>query len=152
MHRVDAEVARAHLADDRVEIGAVAIDEGARRMDRVADRLHVGLEQPAGVRVGDHHRGDVGAEARLQRFEVDAAGRVRRDVLDAVAGEGRRRGVGAVSALRHEDHLALVAPRLERRADAEQAAQLAVGAGLRAHRDADMPVSSSSQKASSSMT
>ena len=31
VHRVDAEVARANLADDRVEIGAVAIDEGARQ-------------------------------------------------------------------------------------------------------------------------
>jgi hypothetical protein len=63
VHRVDAEVAGADLADDGVEIGAVAIDEGAGGMDRVADRLHLGLEQPAGVGVGDHHRGDVGSQA-----------------------------------------------------------------------------------------
>jgi hypothetical protein len=32
VHGVDAKVAGAHLADDGVEIGAVAIDEAARRM------------------------------------------------------------------------------------------------------------------------
>ena len=77
-----------------------------------------------------------GPEPRLQRLEIDAAGRVRRDVLDAIAGEGGGRRVGAVRAFRDEDDLALVAARFERRADAEQAAQLAMRAGLRAHRDA----------------
>ena len=125
-----------HLADDRVEVGAVAIDESAGSMDGVADRLHVGLEQAAGVGIGDHHRRDVGAEAGLQRLQVDAAGGVGRDVLDAIAGEGRRRRVGAMGAFRHQHHLALVAARFERGANAQQAAQLAMGAGLRAHRDA----------------
>ena len=91
-------------------------------MDRVADRLHVGLEQTAGIGVGDHHRGDVRAEARLQRFEVDAAQRRRRDILDAIAGEGRGRRIGAVGAFGHEHDLALVAAGFERGADAEQAA------------------------------
>ena len=135
MHRVDAEVAGADLADDRVEIGAVAIDERARRMDGVADRLHVRLEQPAGVRIGDHHRRDVGPQPRLQRFEVDAASGVGRDILDAVAGKGGRRRVGAVSALGNQDDLAHVAPLFQRGADAEQPAQLTVRASLRAHRD-----------------
>src|SRR3546814_3321486 len=42
----------------------------ARGMDRVRNRLHLTLEQPAGVRVGDHHPRDVGAEARFQGFEI----------------------------------------------------------------------------------
>src|SRR3546814_9163355 len=47
-------VAGAHAANDRVEVRAVAIDIAAHGMDRVRDRLHVALEQAAGVGVGDH--------------------------------------------------------------------------------------------------
>src|SRR6185369_14283006 len=46
MHRIDAEVAGADLSDDRVEIRAVAIDERARSMNRVADRLISGSNRP----------------------------------------------------------------------------------------------------------
>ncbi len=136
VHRIDAEVAGPDLADDRVEIGAVAINQPAGRMHRLRDRDHVRLEQAAGVGVGDHHRRDVRPEPRLQGGEVDPAGRVRGDVLDPIAGERGGRRVGAVRALGHEHDLALVAARFERGADAEQAAQLAVGAGLGAHRHA----------------
>ncbi len=108
VHRVDAEVARAHPPDDRVEVGPVAIDEGPGGVDRVADRDHVGLEQPAGIGVGDHHRGDVGAEAGAHRGEVDPPARVGGDVLDRIAAEGRRRRVGAVRAFGDEDDLAAV--------------------------------------------
>ena len=78
----------ADAADDRVEIGAVAIDRppAAWTASEIVD--HLGLEQAAGIGVGDHHAGDVGAEPRLQRREIDPARRVGRDVLDAVAGEG----------------------------------------------------------------
>ena len=136
VHRIDPEVARADLADDRVEVRPVAIDEPARGVDRVGDRLHVALEQAAGVGVGDHHPRHVGAEARLERFEVDPAVGVRGNVLHPVAGEGGGRRIGAVRAFGHEDNLARVAPRLERGADAQDAAQLAVRARLGAHGDA----------------
>ena len=122
VHRIDAEVARADLANDRVEVRAVAIDERARGVHGVADRLHIRLEQAAGVRVGDHHRRNVGSETGLERFEIDPARRVRRDILDAVAGEGRGRRVGAVRALGHEYDLALVTARFERGTDAQQPA------------------------------
>ena len=56
VHGIDAEIARPHLADDGVEVGAVRIEEGARRMHRVGNRHHVALEQPAGVGVGQHDR------------------------------------------------------------------------------------------------
>jgi hypothetical protein len=65
VHGIDAKVAGTHLADDGVEIGAVAIDIAARRMDRVGDRLHVALEQAAGVGIGDHHPRDIRPEPRL---------------------------------------------------------------------------------------
>src|SRR3546814_12630688 len=65
-------VAGAHAANDRVEVRAVAIDIAAHGMDRVRDRLHVALEQAAGVGVGDHHPRGVGTKARLQRRQIDA--------------------------------------------------------------------------------
>jgi len=135
VHRIDAQVAGPHAADDRVEVGAVTVNESARGVDRVGDRLHVALEQAAGVGVGDHHPGDVWAEAGLERGEVHAAFRRRRDRLDRIAGKGRSRRVGAVRALGNEDRLAVaLAFRLERGADRQHAAQLAVCAGLGAHR------------------
>ena len=58
------------------------------------------------------------------------------NILDPEAGEGRGRGVGAVGAFGHQHHAARVAARLERRADAQQAAQFAMRARLGRHRDA----------------
>jgi hypothetical protein len=101
---------------------------------RVADRLHVRLEQPAGVRIGDHHRRDVGAQPRLQGVEVDPPGLVRRDILHAIARERRRCRIRAVSALGDQHHLARIAAGVERRANAQQPAQLAVRARFGAHR------------------
>src|SRR5258706_2242737 len=66
-----SDVCSSDLSQHLRPVGAVAIDKGARGMDRVADRFHVGLEQAAGVGIGDHHRGDIEPEPRFQRFEVD---------------------------------------------------------------------------------
>jgi hypothetical protein len=63
VHGVDAEVAGAHPADDGVEVGAVAVEVGARRVGQPADLEDVALEQAAGVGVGDHDRRDVGRRA-----------------------------------------------------------------------------------------
>ena len=79
VHRVDAEVGRPDPADDGVEVGAVAVEEGAGRMDGLGDLDDVALEQAAGVRVGQHDRGDIVAELGLQRVQIDPAGGVRRD-------------------------------------------------------------------------
>ena len=136
VHRIDAEIARTHAPDDRVEIGAVAIDEPARRMHRVRDHAHVALEQAASVGVGDHHARHVGAESRDQLLGIDAAVGGRGYVLDAIARERRGRRIGAVRALGDEDDFPVpLATRFERRADREHAAQLAMRARLRAHRD-----------------
>src|SRR3546814_15146114 len=44
VHRIDAEVAGAHAADDRVEVRALAIHRAAPGMERVRTRLHLALE------------------------------------------------------------------------------------------------------------
>ena len=111
VHGVDAEVGGADPADDGVEVGAVAVEEGAGRVDGVGDLDDVALEQPAGVGVGQHDRGDVVAQLRLQRVQIDAAGGVGRDgVHGEAAGRGRRR-VGAVGGFRHQDAAAVAGAR-----------------------------------------
>ena len=59
VHGVDAEVARLHLADDGVEVGAVGVEERAGRVNGSGDRDDVALEEAAGIGVGEHERGDV---------------------------------------------------------------------------------------------
>ena len=60
----------------------------------------------------------------------------RGNILDLIAGEGGGGGIGAVRAFGHEHDLARIAARLERGADAQDAAQFAMRAGLGRHRHA----------------
>ncbi len=137
VHGVDAEVAGAHLADDGVEVRAVGIEERAGLVDRVGDRDDVALEQAAGVRVGEHQRGDLVREQRLDDLRIDGAVLAGGHVDHLEAEERGGRGIGAVRGERHEHLAALagVAARFERGADRHHAAEFAVRAGLRAHRD-----------------
>ncbi len=135
VHRIDAEVARAHLADDRVEVRTVAIDIAAHGVDRIGDFAEVLFEQAAGVGVGDHHRRDIRPEAGLECRHIDPAFRRRGDILDAVVSEGGGGGVGAVGAFRHQHHFARIAAGFVRRADREDPAKLTMRAGLGAHGD-----------------
>ena len=59
MHDVDAGVAGAHLAEQRVEVGAVHVDEAAGFVDDVGDLAELLLEEAERRRVGDHDRRDV---------------------------------------------------------------------------------------------
>ncbi len=73
VHGIDAEVAGADLADDGVEVGAIAIEVGAGLVDSVRDSTNVRLEQAAGVGVGEHDRGDVRAKRLAHGFDSDRA-------------------------------------------------------------------------------
>ena len=135
VHRIDAEIARPHLADDGVEVRAVGVEIGARRVHRVGDRHDVALEQPAGVRIGQHDGGDVLREALLHLLRIDRAVRPRRHRFDPIAEQRRGRRIGAVRGIRHQHDRARLAARRERRLDRHHAAQLAMRARLRRHRD-----------------
>ncbi len=150
VHRIDAKVAGTDLADDRVEVGAVAIDEAAGGMNRVADRPSSrGSNRPQVLGLVIITAATSGPKRAFSASRSTRPAVVRGDILDAIAAEGSSRRVGAMRALGHKHHLARVAPRLERGTDAEQAAQLAMCAGLGAHRDAvhagqrDQPLASS---------
>jgi hypothetical protein len=134
VHGVDAEIGRTDAADDRVEIGAVAIEIGADRVHRFGDRDDVVFEKTAGVRIGQHEGGDVGVECRLQRIEINAAASIGGDRLDGIAAGGRRRRIGAMRRFGNQDTMARLAPGVERGMDRQQAAKLAMSAGGRAHR------------------
>ena len=134
MQRVDAKIGRPHPADDRVEIGAVAIKERAGCVDGGGDLQDLVLEEAARVRVGQHQRGDIGAKAGLQRSEVDSPARIGGDVVDRIAADRRGRRVGAVRRFRHQDAPAGIASRGQRGADRHHAAQLAMRARRRRQR------------------
>ncbi len=101
-------------------------------MQRGGDFRDVRLEQAAGVRVRQHHRGDVRPELLAHR--VHRNGPIRAS-LDAAHREAELSGGRRVRAMRRfgDEHLAprrALAARLDRRADRDHAAQLAMRAGL----------------------
>jgi len=79
MHRIDAEIARARLAHDRVEIRPIAIKIGPGLMDHGGNFDHILLKQPACVRIGKHDRGDVWPELALNLNRIDCAVGARRN-------------------------------------------------------------------------
>ena len=132
VHGVGAEVAGPRLARDGVEVRAVAIEIGAGLVQRGGDLHHIALEQPAGVRVGEHHGGDVRPELLAHGLNADGS------VLAGGHGahrEAEQSGgcrVGAVGRVRNEHDAPRIglAARFERRADRDHAAKLAMRAGL----------------------
>ena len=113
VHDVEAHVARPAPAEDRVEVGAVVVDERADVVDHAGDLLDPFLEQAERVRVREHQAGDLIVEQAGERLHVDEpalvgghahrlepgeadAGRVRavRGVGDQHLGARRRRDPG----------------------------------------------------------
>src|SRR5690606_14835558 len=108
VHGVDAQVARAHPANDGVEVGAVAIKIGARLVGQAADLQYVALEQAAGVRVGDHDGRHVRTQLGGQVSHVDATVVGLGDLDHRIADEGGGGRVGAVGRGRDQDLAALL--------------------------------------------
>ena len=137
VHGVDAEVARTRLADDGVEIRAVAIEIGARLVNGVGDADDLALEQSASVGIGQHDRRDVGRERRAHRFDADDPVLARGDGAHRIADQRGGCGIRAMRGIGNQHHaprLPLPA-RLDRRLDRHHAAELAVRAGLWRHCD-----------------
>ncbi|GAN00232.1 hypothetical protein U91I_03897 [alpha proteobacterium U9-1i] len=136
MHRVDAEIARAHAPDDGVVVRAVTIEVATRAVDEIGDLLHIALEQAARVRVRHHHSRDIRPKLRFQRCDIDAPVFRARHFIDAEPARRRRRRICAVRGARHQHALAHVglATRFKRGADRQHAAKFAVRAGLRRKR------------------
>ena len=132
VHGVDAEVAGPRLADDGVEIGAVAVEIRPGRVQRLGDLDHLRLEQPARVRIGEHDGRDLGTEQRLDVVHVHPAVVACRHRLDREAEQRGGRRIGAVRRFRHQHDppRRSLALRVDGGLDRHHAEQLAVGAGL----------------------
>ncbi len=122
VHRVDAEIARAGFSGNRIEIGAVGVEERARPMHRRGDREHIALEQPAGVRVGQHEGSNLGGDMLFHLDGIHRAVAAGRHRLDPISQQRRTRRIGAVGGFRHQHDRACVGARGERRLDRHQAA------------------------------
>ena len=138
VHRIDAQIPRPRLADDGVEVGAVAVEIGIGGVDGRGNLHDVPLEQPAGVRVGQHDGGNV---AVILRNRLLHRGQIHRAVVLGVDGDDleaeQRSGgrVGAMGTFRHQHDLRITARSDMRGLDCHHAALLAMGTGLRAHGD-----------------
>ena len=67
---IEAHVARTYLAEQRVHIGAVVVEQAAAFVHQGSYLAYFLLEEAEGVRVGHHNAGDVGTEQGLQVFHV----------------------------------------------------------------------------------
>ena len=104
---VHAEVRRLRQPHQRVEVRPVHVEQRARRVRGVRDLPDLPLEQPQGVRHGQHHHGRLRPERRLQGGKVQPPVRARRHGLHretAQRGGGRIRSVRRI---RHQDFRAL---------------------------------------------
>ena len=137
VHHVETEIARAHDAGDRVQIGAVAIDEAAAAVDEPHHLFEVLLEQAERIRVGHHDAGERVVAGGAHRLEIDIAARVGGNLDRREARHGGRGRIGAVRGIRNENAgapgvtaLAMIG------AHHQEPGELAVGAGggLQRHR------------------
>ena len=154
VHGVDAEVARPHLADDGVEVGAVAVEIGAGLRARASAISTIcGSNRPQVLGLVSMIAATSGPSSGFMTSSAcDRAVVARRHRLDGVAEQRRGRRIGAVRRIPAPAPSGACRPRLrgERRLDRHHAA-----AARHARRPwascatAGMPVSSLSQRASS---
>ena len=89
------------------------------------------------ARIGQHDAGGLRAEHGLQRFDIDVAVGIGRDLAHGATAHHRRRRIGAVRRVGHDDFVALqVAARFVVRHDHGHAGELALRAGHRRQRHA----------------
>ncbi len=128
VHDVEAHVARAADAHDRVQVRAVVVERGAGVVDDAGDLLDVGVEEAERVGVGEHQAGDAVVGQPPQVLEVDAAVGRGADLHDLVARHRHRRRVGAVGRVGRQHQGAVVAAVGVVGAGEQHARQLAVRA------------------------
>ena len=109
MHDVETDVARTDAAEDGVEVGAVAVSQPAGLAHEAADLRSVRVEEPEGVRTGEHDPGQLVVEVQPELVEVDVAVGVRRDFLRRKTRDCGARRIGAVGVVGDQHDLARLA-------------------------------------------
>jgi len=131
---VDAHVAGAGDANERVEIRAVAVQIRALAVKDVRHRANLALENAERVRNGDHQRGDILVDCLLQDVQIHRSSAVRLQLANFVAGESGRRWIGAVRRIGDQNVFARVAALRQRFVNHQNAGELTVRAGHRLQR------------------
>ncbi len=134
---VESHGARTHLAENRVEVRAVVIQQAAGLVDQLGNLLDATLEHAERRRIGEHDAGGARTERLFQRLHVSVAVRQRWNFDYGAAAHRRRRRIRAVRGIRHDDLRPLhVATRAVIGADHRHARELALRARHRRQRNA----------------
>ena len=128
VHHVDAEVAGAYFADQRVHVGAIHIEQRALCVKNVGDLVDLVFKNAERGRIGEHQRRGIFVDLARERFKIDAAVGVGLEILDLVAADGGGSGVGAMGRVGNDDLAARIALRLMPRTNQQDAGELAVRA------------------------
>ncbi|HKQ26384.1 MAG TPA: hypothetical protein VJT81_18200 [Burkholderiales bacterium] len=103
MDHVETHVARLHLAEDRIQIGAIVVEQPASAMHDVTNVLDGALEDAQRGRIGQHQSRRAWSDGGSQCVEVDVAFAVSRHLGHRVAAHGRGGWVGAVRCIGNDD-------------------------------------------------
>ncbi len=129
---VEAHIARAHLAKDGVEVGAVVIQQATDLVHDLGDLGDLALEYAQGGRVGQHDAGGLRPDSGLERLDIDVALGIGGNLAHGHAEHGGGGRVGAVRRIRHQDlGTGQIVARAVVGADHRHTGELALGAGHR---------------------
>src|SRR3546814_8209063 len=90
-------------SDLRIEVGAVVIQQATGVVDDAGDFLDATLEHAEGRRIGQHDAGRLRTDCGLQRFDIDIAILVGRDLAHRAAKHRRGRRIRTMRSVRHQD-------------------------------------------------
>ena len=135
VHEVDAEVARTHLADQRVHVGAVHVEQAALGVHDFGDLVNLLLENAERIGIGQHQRSDFFIHLRRERGHIHHAARVRFQILHRITHHGGGRRIGAMRGVRNQNFLARRALGLVISAHQQESGQFAMRARGRLQRD-----------------
>ena len=100
---VEAHVTGPDLAEDRVQIGAIVVQQPAGLVDQASDLGDATLEHADRRRVGQHDAGGLWTQHLFQRLDIDVTVVQRRDLTHRVATHHCGGRVGAVRCIGHDD-------------------------------------------------
>lgn len=96
MNDVKAHISRTSHAGDGVQVSPVVVDQSPDLMNQSSDLLNLRLEDSQRVGIGQHQRGHVLVQERLEGAQVHLPSRVRGDLGNLVADQRRTRRIGPV--------------------------------------------------------
>ena len=132
MDDIETHVPRTYFTENRIQVGAVVIQEPAGIVHELRDLFNTAFEDPERRRIRQHDARCLWPERRGQGVNVDIALGACRNLADHIAAHVRRRRIRAVRGV-GDDDLAprRVAARLVVRANHSHAGQFPLGAGHR---------------------